>query len=195
MSVAKKRQTLPVKITDKTVANIVSKALRQEYAELNAAIKWIVRITGIPANTVAKWYRGSNAPKSSHLLILIAYYPYLLHSICKTIGREDMWNAAVRFDIPQSMQTRLAAKHPTHAPRDDRFVTPWITNSQTGAQFNSRQLWFLEQLRRGSKLQAKDIIASWQVHERTARRDIAWLIEVGLIRFVPSGKTGWYALL
>jgi hypothetical protein len=195
MSFTEKDQTLPGRITDKIIAKKVSDALHREYAELSAAVKWIGRITGIQGSTISKWYRGLHAPESGHLLILAAHYPEMLSILLELIGRDDLWYFAVQENIPQSMYKRLEEKYPAHHFRGDKFVTPKSCDSQIEAKLNPRQIWFLEQLRQGRKLQASDIVARWQKHARTAKRDTACLIAFRLIKFVKSGKTGWYEVI
>jgi len=196
MSPRKNRKTLLNRIDDEFIAIAVSKALHQEYTELTTAIKWIERITGIEAETASKWYRGLHTPKSAHLLMLAAQYPEVLHALCELIGMDDLWHAAIRDNIPQSMRSRLTKKYPMHRGiRSGKFVTPKVdSGTKTSIKFNQRQVWFLEQLQQGYKLQTKDIMILWDVHKRTAKRDVAGLSVAGWIKFVPSGNTGWYAI-
>lgn len=39
---------------------------------------------------------------------------------------------------------------------------------------------------------SKDIEQHWSVNRRTAKRDIAGLVAAGTIRFIRSGKSGYY---
>jgi hypothetical protein len=193
MSPRKIRKTLLNKIDDEIIASEVSKALRQAYTELTTAIKWIERITDIEAETASKWYRGLHTPNSAHLMTLAGYYPEVLQALCILIGRKDLWHAAMQNNIPHTMRTQILEKHPNHRFRGDKSVTPkGRADSKIQGRFNQRQMWFLEQLQRGYKLQTKDIMIIWDVHMRTAKRDVAGLIAGGWIRFVASGNTGWY---
>lgn len=194
MSRTKIRKTLHATFSKKFVASRVSKALRNAYTELPTAIKWIERITGVKAQTASKWYRGINAPNSGHLLHLAIHYPEILEIICEMIGRTDAWQAIAREHIPQTMRATIQELHPNHRFRGDKFVTPKSTpDSKIHRRFNQRQMWFLEQLQQGCKLQTKDITIVWDVHKRTAKRDIAVLSSAGWIKFIKQGNSGWYA--
>ena len=59
---------------------------------------------------------------------------------------------------------------------------------------NERQRWFVERLASGAATRAADIAAQFQRHEKTAKRDIAELVEKGLIDFVGARKNGVYRL-
>ncbi len=59
---------------------------------------------------------------------------------------------------------------------------------------NDRQEWFLEQLAAGRQARAAELAAHWEVSEKTAKRDIAYLKKRGLIEFVGSPKKGFYRL-
>lgn len=195
MSRTKIRKTLHATFSKKFVASRVSKALRNAYAELPTAIKWIERITGVKAQTASKWYRGINAPNSGHLLHLAIYYPEILEVICEMIGRTDAWQAIARQHIPELMKKTIQESHPNHRFRGDKFVTPKSTSgTKIHLRFNQRQRWFLEKLQQGYRLHAKDIVIVWDVHKRTAKRDIAGLVSAGLIIFNRSEKIGRYSI-
>lgn len=195
MSPRKIRKTLLNKIDDQIIASEVSQALRHAYTELTTAIKWIERITSIEAETASKWYRGLHTPKSAHLLTLAGYYPEVLQALCKLIGREDLWHAAMQNNIPHAMRSQILEKHPNHRFRGDKIVTPkGRPDSKIHDRFNQRQRWFLEQLQQGYRLQTKDIMIVWDVHARTAKRDIAGLSATGWVKFVIQGNSGWYSL-
>jgi ATP-dependent DNA helicase RecG len=59
---------------------------------------------------------------------------------------------------------------------------------------NDRQEWFLEQLAAARQARAADLAAHWEVSEKTAKRDIAYLKKHGLVEFVGSPKKGFYRL-
>jgi Fic family protein len=66
--------------------------------------------------------------------------------------------------------------------------------SSLAALLNHRQLWFLGRLQQGWFPNAENIETTWRVSLRTAQRDIATLVDIGLVRFTGARKTGWYEL-
>lgn len=78
----------------------------------------------------------------------------------------------------------------------DNSVTINVTiPSSLAGLLNHRQLWFLGRLQQGWLPNAENIESVWRVSLRTARRDIALLTDIGLIRFEGARKTGWYELM
>jgi Fic family protein len=72
-------------------------------------------------------------------------------------------------------------------------VTINVTLPLTQASnLNQRQLWFLGRVQQGLTSKADDIEAAWGVTLRTAKRDIAGLIDLQLIRFSGARKNGRY---
>ncbi|MCA9028403.1 MAG: response regulator transcription factor [Planctomycetaceae bacterium] len=63
-----------------------------------------------------------------------------------------------------------------------------------GVPLNSRQTWVVEQLLEGCPLQRRQIEVVFQVHSKTAKRDLAELVRHGLIEYVRSGQGGYYRL-
>lgn len=57
---------------------------------------------------------------------------------------------------------------------------------------NERQAWFLTRVENGDHCCAADLAAHWEVSEKTARRDIAALKQIGFIRFIGNRRGGWY---
>lgn len=193
MSFTKIHHILPHKIDDQQVAKRVSQALRENHLDVASTIKNIGQITGINSNTIAKWHRHQNPPKSAHLLALAAHYPAVLRAICEIIGWPELWQAALRENIPQRMQIRLQESSNYYQPRGDKSVTP--RNAAIGflsPTLNRRQVWFLEEIRKGRRLNSTDLAINWRVTERTAKRDIRGLVHEGFVKFRKNGPSGWY---
>ena len=60
---------------------------------------------------------------------------------------------------------------------------------------NQRQMCFYSQVRQGRKPTAHDMTDFWNIGIATAKRDIAGLVNAGLICFVGSKRNGYYAAL
>ena len=67
-------------------------------------------------------------------------------------------------------------------------------NAPVNVPVNSRQQWFLDQVKVGVKVSANDIAGHWKVSEKTAKRDIADLKRKRLIKFRGAPKNGTYFL-
>jgi hypothetical protein len=190
MSQAKNSKTLPKKILDGTIREAVATAMKQEHADISAAIKSIATTTGINAHAIAKWHTGQNTPSTAHFLTLAAFYPRVLQALLALIGRDDLWQIAVRHHITESMQERLSALHSRYQKRGD-ILTPNAAE-KCAFSLNERQLWFLNMLQKTEKMQNKHIACRWKVTLRTAKRDTEALIAMGLVYSVRLGGTGWF---
>ncbi len=59
---------------------------------------------------------------------------------------------------------------------------------------NERQQWFINQLNAGENIKSTDLASHWNVAEKTAKQDIAYLTKQGIIEFIGPLKTGAYYL-
>ncbi|MCA9088372.1 MAG: response regulator [Planctomycetaceae bacterium] len=78
------------------------------------------------------------------------------------------------------------------SPRESRGHTH---RDSVGVPLNPRQMWVVEQLESGCPLQRRQIEVVFQVHSKTAKRDLAELVRHGLIEYVRSGQGGYYRLV
>jgi hypothetical protein len=62
-------------------------------------------------------------------------------------------------------------------------------------QLNQRQLWFLGQLQQGYIMHAGSLVDTWQIHAKTARRDLKGLLKAGLIQSMKNCQPRCYELL
>jgi Fic family protein len=88
---------------------------------------------------------------------------------------------------------RLQESSSYYQSRGDKSVTP--QNPEAGLlspTLNRRQVWFLEEIRKGRRLNSTDLAANWRVTERTAKRDIRGLVQQGFVKFRKNGASGWY---
>lgn len=198
MSFTKNPQNFPLKITDKMIAQKVASALRQEHAHVSAMLKHIEAVTGIPAKTASKWIEGHYAPKSRHLLALLAHYPEVLRAVCEMTGMESVWHHAVQVGVVDSMRVQLDArwkrwKKPPSI--GDKLVTIHVcVDRHLTGQMNHRQLWFLGQLQQGHEMHIQNLMDVWGIHQRTAKRDLSGMMEAKVIVPVRSGRTCRYTL-
>ena len=183
-------KTLPKRILDITIREVVASAMKEEHADIGAAIKSMAAVTGINANAIAKWHTGQHTPSTAHFLTLAAYYPSALRILLTLIERDDLWQIAVQENIPNDMHKRLSALHSQYKKRGD--ISHENSAKNSAFSLNKRQLWFLEMIQKTERMQNKHIASRWNVTLRTAKRDTEALIAEGFIVSVRSGGTGWF---
>lgn len=188
MSFTLKDQVLPIQVTDRQVAVLISQALRQEHRSSDAVVKRIARATNASPTTVRKWYEGQNAPSSANLLILMSTYDEVFQIILHILGRGDSTEADQQEQKPPSNALRQAVY-------GDRFVTiNVVLKSKSVSKLNQRQLWFVGQLQQNMIVRAEDITLVWETSLRTARRDVAGLVKAKIIKYSGARKKGRFIL-
>ncbi|MBA4274923.1 MAG: hypothetical protein C0436_04650 [Alphaproteobacteria bacterium] len=183
-------------ITEEALQKQLMDALRSEHHGATSLAKQVARTTGISAATVHHWMRHSYLPKTTDLLTLMAHYPGVLRIILLSIGLPELWDAADQENLTLRMRQRRQAHSTPQLPRGDIPVTPNVTPSikdlAPNPAWNMRQEWFMQQVTLRHSCTSKDIEQHWSVNRRTAKRDIAGLVALGAIRFIRSGKSGYY---
>ena len=177
-------------ITDPELAEIIAKALRDDFGDGPSAIKQIGQITSANLRAIRNWYDGKNVPNSRYLLILARSSPSILQLTLTQIGGEDLWDVFQLF----SNKDRMANGN---SNSDKSLPGIGSTNVPINVpiNLNARQAWFVEQLSRNPNLRAIDIVHSWKTTLKTARRDIQSLKCASKIKFVGAMKTGRYVVI
>jgi ATP-dependent DNA helicase RecG len=67
-------------------------------------------------------------------------------------------------------------------------------NGPVNVPVNDRQKWFLNQTGKGIRVSSSQLAAHWDISLKTAKRDIAYLKQKGLIEFSGAPKNGYYRL-
>jgi hypothetical protein len=203
MSRAKKDRLFPVKpraISDAELAQIVAAALRRDFGDTSSAIKRIGQLTNANLRAIKNWYNACHSPSSGHLLLLARSSPSILKFVLEQIGGADLWEM---FELRKmSSERRVLSQMRGCAAGiygEENCTINCTINSRAapGAfeNLNDRQLWFLEQLQQKRHVKTNDIALQWQISSRTAKTDMAKMVDRGLIRFSGSKKTGCYILL
>ena len=188
------RDLLPP-ITDAIIAKKMSSALRREHEDVHSAIKHIERITGINGLTASNWYKGRYAPKSSYLLILARHYPEVLRTLVMLLGMEPLWQYAVSLGLPETMHSKLNEKRNQRSAIGDKPVTIHVrVDRHLTGQMNHRQLWFLGQLQLGNEMHIQNLMDVWDIHQRTAKRDLSGMMGAKVIVAIRLGRTCRYKL-
>lgn len=198
MSFSKMDQVFPSKLgrlSETEFAEIVAHALRHDFGETPSAIKHIGKLTGANLRTIKNWYKAGNMPSSVHLLLLGKSSSTLLKFILEQLGGGDLRDA---FELLNGHMTGTKGELKFSSDGgiySDNFVTiNVIVETSDIYDLNQRQLWFLGQLQKDLKLKAEDISEIWKVTLRTAKRDVAVLIEKKIICFMGPKKTGCYKI-
>jgi hypothetical protein len=177
------------------IATAVAQILRQNYSEINSAIKVIGLKTGAPPRTIRNWYDGRNAPSSAHIVMLARHIPAIAEAILTLSGQQNIWTAYKMVMEHSYVVNALPPEEVIKKYLSSKTVSINVTLSvRTISKLNQRQLWFLGKLQQGMNAKPDDIIAPWKVNSRTCWRDIAMLEKMGLIQFVGAKKTGHYEL-
>jgi hypothetical protein len=184
----------PAEIELKITKNL-KKILRDHYHESPSALKWICLKTGAHERAARNWYNGLNTPRSGHLLALARSYPAVLQMLLELIERPDL----AAMCSPQRPSARHQGKNEKTgaSARDEGAISCTINvtiNLSISGKLNQRQLWFLGMLQHGQNVKAENITRTWSVSLRTAKYDIAAMIDAGLIRFVGIRGTGRYVV-
>jgi len=196
MSFSKNDQILPPTVTDKELAFLIQKILRQEYKNRGSAVKRIANKTGLELRTIRNWYEGRKAPKSVHLLLLASHYQEVLHLVIKLIGRSDLWAVYEQNISLLNVAVDTAENPSSEKIYSAKSCTINVTiDTEKARALNQRQLWYLGLVQQGHKIKATDIMVVWDVSARTAKYDMEGLVDLDLIHFVGARKTGYYAAI
>ena len=122
MPTTKNSKTLPKKLLDSTIREAVVSAIRKEHVDINGAIKSVSHITHIDTESIAKWSAGKHTPSAAHFLTLAMFYPSALEILLTLIGRQDVWQLAVKENIPKRMDDVLAKTYFSYKKRGDIFL-------------------------------------------------------------------------
>lgn len=179
-----------------SITELISQALRQEYEEVHSAVKVIGRQTGVNPRAIRNWYEGVNAPNCNHLVVLARHTPVIVEAFLGLVGYAGLWELYQEKTLSQdNTMSRRKTGH-SNAKYNDNNVTIQVTvDLDMASQLNQRQLWFLGRLQRGGAPNADAIATTWAVTLRTARRDVAALAGMNLVRFVGANKTGHYEMI
>jgi len=184
------------------LAFTVADLLKKEHGNSHRAIKELMRQTGASERTVKHWLSGQHAPEAMFFLRLVVSSPVLRAFVLGIIegpaseqpspandriirtSSEDAY-AAGEAAIASLAATKRRSD-PNHVPESDPKDDP------EPPSFNQRQKWFLEQIKAGERLSAREIVLTWHVSLKTARRDISVLLHSRLLEYIGSKRKGRY---
>ncbi len=177
---------------EEEITNQVKEILHKVHQDYSSCVKIIHDKTSIGCNTIKRWHAGQNPPSSEHLIILALHYPAVIKMILDLSG----YGYLIPHVAPGSTtDTDAVISAPEAFPDVEKNVTINVTIKSKTANLNERQVWFLEGLKTGQNITARDICRQWPDGLRTARRDISVLKELNLIRRAGGKKTGRYEII
>jgi predicted HTH transcriptional regulator len=126
--------------------------------------------------------------------MLMTFYPGLLRNILETIAtaREQLSLPSNTAEFTFVGDLNFCEEH--HIYRDKNVPVDISAYVKSEFPLSQRQLWFLVKLQDDKKPNARTISHHWQVSQRTAKRDIAYLAKHKIIRFCGAQKNGYYVL-
>ncbi len=198
-----KLPTWPGFLGDREVlAFTVADLLKKEHGDSHRAIKELMRQTGASERTVKHWLSGQHAPEVMFFLRLVVSSPVVRAFVLGIIegpASEQTSPAndrVIRVATREAYATAEAANATLVATRrrNDPYRVPErdLKDDPEPQSFNQRQLWFLEQIRMGERFSAKEIVLTWHVSLKTARRDISALLRSKLLEYIGSRRKGRY---
>lgn len=180
----------------------MAELLRKEHGESHRAIKALMRQTHASERTVKHWLSGQHGPDTLYFLRLMVSSPVIrafAQGLIEGPVAKRLSNPEDRHTIASARaayvegeatgagsQVRDGSGDPEHDPDRDPINDPETSG------INERQRWFLGRVAEGSRAGANEIVATWGVSLKTARRDIAALKLTGMIQYIGSRRKGRY---
>ncbi len=65
-------------ILEKRIAKIIAKSIRENFGDINFAIKVIAKKIGANPRAVKNWYEGKNPPNCANLILLARHMPDII---------------------------------------------------------------------------------------------------------------------
>ncbi len=139
--------------------------------------------------SIWNWYNGLYAPNLLNFILLSQKVPFLIQVFLELCNKSEIWNA-YQVKINSSELVNNLSKN----LKNDKSYTLIFDGIKPEhlKVMNQRQLWFLENIVSGNNVRKADISEFWQVSRSTSERDIAALVELSIIKFIGSKKSGRY---
>lgn len=198
----KKGRKLPkwegVLVGRQAYAETIAQLLEREHGGTHRAVKHVMKLTEASERTVKHWLSGQHGPDTVFFLRLVVSSPVIRAFVIGLI-ESSQGAGDDRHGVDQKAARRPSKTSDTQPPRQDRRQNDRINDPKTDPindpitdALNERQRWFLGRVAAGHRCRAADICSHWKVSAKTARRDIAALSAMGLIRFTGARRNGRY---
>ncbi len=183
-------------------AQTLADLLRKEHTDSGWSIKTIMRETGASESSVKGWLYAQHGPSALFFLRLVTFSPAIRDFLEKLLEHPAAQNSEAQTPhskIPVEAQTmeesfsQIWKGGAYYDPKGDLGRASFDEPEQM--EINARQHWFLCRIAEGFRCDANQIIMKWSVSLATARRDIKFLRNAGLLEFVGSRRKGRYRLM
>lgn len=183
-------------------AQTIAELLRKEHGDSHRAIKQLMRQTDASERTVKHWLSGQHGPDTVYFLRLVVSSPVIRAFVLGLIegpASRRMPDPVDRYSLATAKDAYAAGEaafNPSsrgnrqNVPEDDPDRDP-INDPET-LELNERQHWFLTRVSEGGRCGAAEIMVTWKVSLKTARRDIRGLQQAKLLEYVGSRRKGRY---
>jgi len=178
--------------TEKNIAHSIAQILRQDYADSGAAIKRIERKAKLSPHAIKNWYEGRKVPSLENFILLTKASPRLVEWLLRQTKNDDLADI-LSAQIKSLKAGRTPLEFEFYSINFDTLKSK--KNIDILQNLNQRQMCFYSQVRQGCNPTAHDMTDFWNIGIATAKRDIAGLVDAGLICFVGSKRNGYYAAL
>jgi hypothetical protein len=181
-------------------ANTIAELLKREHGRSHRAVKQVMELTDASERTVKHWMAAQHGPDTVFFLRLLANSPVIRAFVVGIIdsthvpdhgfqyGGNRNLNEGQALETSSTFQRELTAGDRINVTMDDPIIDP-INDG-----LNERQRWFLARVETGARCRAEEISIHWRVSAKTARRDVAAISALGLIRFTGARRNGRYRL-
>lgn len=183
-------------------AQTISELLQKEHGDSHRAIKQLMRQTDASERTVKHWLSAQHGPDTVYFLRLVVSSPVIRAFVLGLIegpasrqkpdlvDRFSLETAKGAYAAGEAILAPLSRGNRQSDPEDDPDRDPM--NDPKTAELNERQHWFLTCLAEGGRCGATEIMSTWKVSMKTARRDIRGLQQANLLVYVGSRRKGRY---
>lgn len=183
-------------------AQTISELLRKEHGDSHRAVKQLMRQTDASERTVKHWLSGQHGPDTVYFLRLVVSSPVIRafalgliegpasRRISDPIDRYSITAARDAYTAGEAALDLSNRRNQQNDPKNGPDRDP-INDPET-VELNERQHWFLRRVVDGDRCGATEIMSTWRVSLKTARRDIRGLQQAKLLVYVGSRRKGWY---
>ncbi len=183
----------------KDYAELIADALRQEHGNTHRTVKTIMGWTGASERSVKNWLAGEFGPSGYFLMRLCVKSPAVRGLVVELLAEPDMIAPPLGEGVSEALSARSTSADSClpgcavpEANRDTNRDMIRDSDVPNRHLLNERQAWFWTRVAAGDRCCAVDLAAHWNVSEKTARRDIAALKQIGFIRFIGNRRGGRY---
>ena len=175
-------------------AETIAQLLEREHGGTHRAVKQVMKLTDASERTVKHWLSGQHGPDTVFFLRLVTSSPVIRAFVIGLI-ESSQGAGDDRHGVDQKAARRSSKASDTQPLPQDRRQNDRINDLKTDPindpitdVLTDRQRWFLSRVAAGHRCRAADICGHWKVSAKTARRDIAALSAMGLIRFTGARR-------